>query len=181
MTTQRGQEGVSPAAPRSPSRDTTTERTIPPRLASALTGVGGLLVALGGIGTWIRATSLPTGSTVPEQVSVVTGRSGSGGWILLGIGIVTAIAALAWMASAARLRSIAPSASIVAIVFVSVRLALTDGRAAEMAKEAAATTGIETYHAGYGWGAWLMLVGAVLLSLGILAGGLRELDLRRAR
>jgi hypothetical protein len=48
-----------------------------------------------------------------------------------------------------------------------------------MAEDAAERTGIDAFHAGYGWGAWLLLVGSVLLALALLAGGLRELDLRR--
>jgi hypothetical protein len=50
-----------------------------------------------------------------------------------------------------------------------------------MAEEATGTGGIDAFHAGFGWGAWLILVGVVLLALGLLAGGLRELDLRRGR
>jgi hypothetical protein len=141
---------------------------------------GGLLVSLGGIGSWVRATSLPTGGTIPEEVADLAGRSESGGWILLVIGIVTMIAAFAWTAGSAKVRALAPSLSIFAIIFASVRLALIDGRAAEMTGEAASRTGIESFHAGFGWGAWLLLAGAVLLGLALLAGVLRELDLRRS-
>ena len=38
---------------------------------------------------------------------------------------------------------------------------------------------LRLYHAGFGWGAWLALLGSVLIGLGVLAGVLRELDLRR--
>lgn len=178
-TDRRSQEGVT-ASPLSPERrDERSERAISPRLAPSLSGAGGLLVALGAIGTWLRATSVPAGSGVQEQVSVVTGRSESGGWILLAIGIAAAAAGLAWLARAARLRAVAAAASTIAVVLVAIRLSLIDGRASEMAGEAASTTGIDSFHAGFGWGAWLLLIGAVLLALGLLAGGLRELDLRR--
>jgi hypothetical protein len=36
-----------------------------------------------------------------------------------------------------------------------------------------------SFHAGFGWGAWCMLAAAVTLALGVMAGVLRELDLRR--
>jgi hypothetical protein len=67
------------------------------------------------------------------------------------------------------------------MILASVRLALVDRRAARLAEEATGTEGIDAFHAGFGWGAWLILVGVVLLALGLLAGGLRELDLRRGR
>jgi hypothetical protein len=180
-TDRRGQQAVSPTALSRPSREGAGERAISPRLAPSLTLAGGALVALGGIGTWIRATNLPAGTFTPEQVAVVNGGSESGGWILLVIGVLTVAAAFAWRAGAPRVRAVAPGVSVLAAVLASVRLALLDRRAAEMAEEAAQTGGTEAYHAGYGWGAWLLLVGVLLMGLGILAGGLRELDLRRGR
>jgi hypothetical protein len=150
------------------------------RLAPALTMAGGLLTALGGIGTWVRATSLTAGSLAPEEVSTVAGYSETGGWILLVLGLLSMGAALAWRAGRARVRALAALASSISIVFAVVRLALVDRRAAEIAAEAPSRVGIESFHAGYGWGAWLLLAGAVLLALGLLAGGLRELDRRRS-
>jgi hypothetical protein len=35
------------------------------------------------------------------------------------------------------------------------------------------------FHAGFGWGAWTLLVGAILAAFGVLVGVLRELDLRK--
>jgi hypothetical protein len=179
ITDRRGQEVAAPAALRASTRNEAAERGIPKRLAPALTGAGGLLVALGAVGIWVRATTLPTGGSIPEEVAVVSGGSAAGGWMLLGIGLVTTASAVAWLSREARIRALAAGLSVVAIASASIRLTLTDGRAAMMAEEAASSTGIDAFHAGYGWGAWLLLVGAVLLALGLLAGGLRELDLRR--
>jgi hypothetical protein len=180
-TDERGQEGISSATLRALPRDAASQRPIPVRLPSSLTAAGGLLVALGGLGAWVRATRLPVGSDTPEQVAALAGRSESGGWILLAIGILTAVAALAWVATAPRLRAVAAGVSVLAMILASVRLALVDRRAARLAEEATGTEGIDAFHAGFGWGAWLILVGVVLLALGLLAGGLRELDLRRGR
>ena len=179
ITDRRGQEGTIPAALRTRSRNEAAERGVPQRLAPALTGAGGLLVALGAVGIWVRATTLPTGSSIPEEVAVVSGGSAAGGWMLFGIGLVTMASAGAWLSREARIRALAAGLSVVAIASASIRLVLIDRRAAAMAEEAAGRSGIDAFHAGYGWGAWLLLVGTVLLVLGLLAGGLRELDLRR--
>ena len=178
-TGRRDQEGISPSVLRIRPRDAAVP-VLSPRLAPALTMAGGLLTGLGGIGTWVRATSLSTGSLAPKEVSSVAGYSETGGWILLVLGLLSLGAAFAWRARKARVRAMAALASVISIVFAVVRLAIVDRRAVEIAADASSRTGIESFHAGYGWGAWLLLTGAVLLILGILAGGLRELDLRRS-
>ena len=179
LTDQRGQEAVSPAALRIRPREAALERAVSPRLAPGLTAAAGVLIAVGGLGTWIRATTIPTGSATLEQVAVVTGRSASGGWILFGIGIACVIGAFAWRSRAPQARAVAAVVSVVAIAFSVVRLGLVDSRAARMAEEARSTSGIDVYHAGFGGGAWLLLAGVVLLALALLAAGLREIDMRR--
>ena len=142
---------------------------------------GGLLVVVGGIGTWVRSTSLPLGGTQPVETAAVNGRSEAGGWILLGIGLLVAAAGVAWLAKGPHLRTLPAVGSLVAIVVVSIRLFLIDRRAAEAAATAGQAEGIAELHSGFGWGAWLLVIAAVLLALGLLAGALRELDLRRRR
>jgi hypothetical protein len=137
------------------------------------------LAALGALGTWIRATGLESGIGVPTQVASVAGRSQSTGWVLFALGLAAAVGAMAWLNRRPAVRAVAAGASLLLVVLAAIRLAAIDGRAAEMAEEAIATAGVDTYHAAFGWGAWLLLLGVMLLSLGILAGGLRELDLRR--
>jgi hypothetical protein len=118
---------------------------------------------------------------VEEQVAAIAGRSESGGWILFAVGIAAAIGALAWTARPPRFRVAAGGISLVVIGLTSIRLALIDGRAAELASEAASRPDLDAFHAGFGWGAWLLLLAVVLLGLGVLAGTLREVALRRAR
>ena len=179
VTDQRRQEGVPPAALRVRPKEAAVERALSPRLAPGLTASAGVMIAVGGLGTWIRATTVPTGTATLEQVAVVTGRSGTGGWVLLGIGVACVIAAFAWRSRVAQARAVAAVTAVVAIVFSAVRLGLIDSRAARMAEEARSTSGIDVYHAGFGWGAWLLLAGVVLLALALLVAGLREIDLRR--
>ncbi|HEX2030289.1 MAG TPA: hypothetical protein VHL78_02655, partial [Actinomycetota bacterium] len=47
--------------------------TFSPRLASRLTVVGGTLAVLGALGTWIRATEVPTEGAMPQEVARVVG------------------------------------------------------------------------------------------------------------
>lgn len=174
------QEGVSPSQVLTRPRERGAD-PVPPRLAPALTMAGGLLMAIGGIGTWVRATNLPLGGTQPVETAVETGRSGAGGWILLGIGLLVAASGVAWLARRPHLRALPAAGSLVAIVLVSIRLVLIDRRAAEMATGADQAQGIAELHSGFGWGAWLLVIAVVLLALGLLTGALRELDLRRHR
>jgi hypothetical protein len=180
-TDRRGQKPSTPPARLTQARDAESRPAIPPRLAPGLTVAAGLLVALGGLGTWIRATRVPSGGSVEEQVAAIAGRSESGGWILFAVGIAAAIAAFAWTSRAPRLRAVAAGVSLVVIGLVTIRLALIDGRAADLATGAASRADLDAFHAGFGWGAWLLLLAVVLLGLGVLAGALREIELRRAR
>jgi hypothetical protein len=180
-TDQRGKEPSTPPARLTEARDAESRPAIPPRLAPSLTAAGGLLLALGGLGTWIRATRVPAGGSVEEQVAAIAGRSESGGWILFAVGIAAAIAAFAWTAGAPRVRAAAGGISLVVIGLASIRLALIDGRAAELASQAASSPDLDAFHAGFGWGAWLLLLAVVLLGLSVLVGALKEVERRRAR
>jgi hypothetical protein len=179
VATDRGQESSSPPARLTVAREAESRPAIPPRVAPGLTATGGLLVALGGLGTWVRATQVPAGGSVEEQVASIAGRSESGGWILLAVGIAAVVAAFAWNARAPGLRALAGGVSLVVIVLAAIRLALIDSRAAELTGEAASRPELDAFHAGFGWGAWLLLVAVVLLGLGVLVGVLREVEARR--
>jgi hypothetical protein len=62
---------------------------------------------------------------------------------------------------------------------IAARLVALDGRAATWADAAQARPSFIGYHAGLGWGAWLMLVGAIVCAFAVLIGVLRELDRRK--
>src|SRR5919109_270844 len=48
-------------------------------------------------------------------------------------------------------------------------------RSADMATAARQQPNFESFNAGFGWGAWLLLLATVLTFLSLLVGGLREL------
>lgn len=152
--------------------------TFPRKLAPALTAAGGLLAVLGGAGTWIRATSLVPGGLSPEQVAVVAGYEQVAGRVLIGAGVIAVAGALAWLASDPPLRAIPALATVVIVVIAVAQLIALDGRAARMTEQAGADPQFASYHAAFGWGAWVLLLAAVTLFLGALVGLLREIDLR---
>ena len=162
----------------SPNRIPSAYRTFPRKLPLALTGIGGALVALGGIGTWVRATTVTTGGLAPQEVDVVPGYSQGGGQALIFLGVVAAVAAFGWLSRDGGPRAFPIVATAVAIGIGVWQLAAADSLAARMATDAGTDPAFTTYHAAFGWGAWLLLLGLVVLFLGLLVGVLREIDLR---
>lgn len=163
-------------APRTPAM---SYRTFPKRLPLALTGIGGALAVLGGIGTWVRATTITTDALAPQEVDVVSGYSQGGGQALIVLGLVAAAAAFGWLSRDGGPRAFPIVASLTVIGVGAWQLAKTDSLAASMAEAAGADPSFAAYHASFGWGAWLLLLGIVVLFLGLLVGTLREIDLRR--
>ena len=153
-------------------------RTFPRKLPLALTAAGGALAMLGGIGTWVRATSVASVGLAPQEVEVVAGHSLAGGQALIALGIVAAFAALGWRTRDGGGRAFPVLTSLLVIGIGAWQLAGADSRAAAMAEAARAEPGFAAYHASFGWGAWVLLLGLVVLFLGLLAGILREVDLR---
>jgi hypothetical protein len=162
----------------SPNRSPSAYRTFPRKLPLALTGLGGALVVLGGIGTWVRATTAATEGIAPQEVDVVSGFSQGGGQALIFLGIVAVAAAFGWLSRDGGPRAFPIVATVVVIGIGVWQLAEADSLAARMAADAGADPAFTTYHAAFGWGAWLLLAGLVVLFLGLLVGVLREIDLR---
>ena len=52
---------------------------------------------------------------------------------------------------------------------------------AAIADAARSNPSFQVFNASFGWGAWLMVLGMVLVLLGLLVGLLREIDLRRGK
>lgn len=153
-------------------------RTFPRNLAPALTAAGGILTVLGGAGTWIRATTLVPGGLAPEEAAALAGFEQASGKVLIAVGVIALLGALAWLASDPPLRAIPGLATLVIGVVAVAQLIALDGRAARMTEEAAADPRFASYHAAFGWGAWVLLLAVVVLFLGALVGLLREIDLR---
>lgn len=156
-------------------------RTFSSKIAPALTGIGGGLALAGGLGTWIRAERLEDEFLGPERVATVMGYAEASGGVIAALGSLALVGALLWLAPRLWPKVLpALSGLAAASVIVWQLLALVD-RSEAMAEEVRQTSELEftSFHASLGWGAWTMLVAALLLGFGVGAGILREIDRRR--
>jgi hypothetical protein len=150
--------------------------TFSPRFASSLTAAGGVLAIVGGLGLWVRAVALtPSGI---HQTATVAGTGHVSGWLIAALGGAAMIGTLVRYP---RIRLLAAAASVAAIVLIALRVSDLSAQASRMAFRAGAEAGraFSAYHAGFGWGAWVMTLAAVLLSLGTIVSLLRWLDQRQ--
>ncbi len=145
------------------------------RLPAALAGLGGALAIPGGLGSWIR-TSSGSDPSGEAPSSAFAGASVESGWILAAIGTSVVIASVLWLRGKAEVQPLI-GAALFLTVTAGWRVALLDSRTEELAREAV-DPGIAIFHATFGWGAWLLLVAAVLCALGAVAATLREIDAR---
>lgn len=177
---RRGASRSTAPAPAPPLETPAGYRTFSPKLAPTLGGLGGLVAALGALGVWIRATRVPFEGSLPEQVAVISGTAEPVGWALAALGLAAALASVTWTRAELLAKAPAGMAAVGVAGIAGWWLATLDDRARAMAVEAQANPDFVVFHAGFGWGAWLLLLGSVLLMLGLVAGTLRELDVRRA-
>jgi len=160
--------------------DTGTEyRTFPARLPALLSVVAGSFGFLGALGTGVRASAITDLHEDPKQVGVVMGYRSGAGWLLAVLAIVVMLSAFAWLGRRGMLRSAAAGVAITFAVLAVLRLTSFDRRASELAEKARQNPDFIGFHAGLGWGGWLLLVGAILTAFALLVGLLRQLDLRK--
>ena len=147
-----------------------------PRLAASLLGAGGVFAIVGGLGLWVRAVALTTSGI--HQIATVSGVSHASGWLIAALGIGASAGSLV---RSQRIRWLAAAASIAAVVLIAMRISGLSDQASRMAFRAGAEAGraFTAYHAGFGWGAWVMTLAAVLLSLGTIVTLLRWVDERQ--
>ena len=157
-------------------------RSFSPRLGPALLVAGGSLGVLGGLGTWVRATRVATEGALPEQVTVIRGTAAGGGWFVAVLGAAVILAGLAWRRRwfGGAIQGVV-GVSLVFLATAAIRVRSIDREAAAIAATARERADFVTYHATFGWGAWLLLVGTLLAGLGLALGLLRELDARTGR
>jgi hypothetical protein len=139
-----------------------------------------LLAIAGGLGSWVRATRVASEGLTPEQVGNWMGRTSDYGIAIAVIGGAAALSSILWLLRPllAKLPSLATSVAV--IVLGLIQLPAIDRVATTWAADASSSqTDFLTYHAGLGWGAWLLIVSCVLLALGAVVGVLREIDVRR--
>jgi len=183
--TETPQDG---AAEEAPEVSPLAYKTFSPKLPPALTAFGGLLAIGGGLGAWVRATRVQTEGLAPEQVAVSMGYNDPEGLTIAVFGGVALITALLWLrrkplfgflpAFAVKLVPVLASVAVIGLAIW--QLPLIDQQAQALAADAIQDASFTAFHAGLGWGAWLMIVASVLLFLGIVIGILREFDLRSA-
>lgn len=157
------------------------------RLPGALTGIGGALTILGALGVWIRATvSGVSGSfQAPEEVQRIMGHADTIGWGLAAFGLLALAGSRAWSFRKFLPKLIPITSALVIAGVVARQLLLLQDRYKGMVSKAVDTAKTQAeagiYHAGYGWGAWILIAASLLLVLGAFAGLMRELDVRRER
>ncbi|MEX2459032.1 MAG: hypothetical protein WD770_08615 [Actinomycetota bacterium] len=162
------------------ARPATAYRTFSAKLAPALQATAGALLVAGGLGLHLRATRVAARGLAPEEVLLRWGYASGAGRVIALAGVLAVATAVAWPAHRRPLWKAAPVAAAVAgIVLSAMRLRAVDAEAARLVASTEPSPEFISFHAGFGWGAWFLLLGATALALAVLAGSLRELDLRR--
>jgi hypothetical protein len=154
-------------------------RGVSGKLPTGLTALGGALLIGGGLGLHLRVTRVLAEGQPPVDVLRVFGASGRPGWIIAVAGAAAIASALAWRGRSLTWLPAPLAASALGIGLAIWRLRVLDQRAAALVARETPSPDFVSFQAGFGWGAWLLLVGAVLLGLGALAGILRTADVRR--
>ena len=155
-------------------------QTFSRKLAPGLIATGSGIALAGALGAWIRTSQVVTEGLQEEQVGAVMGHESDWGRVMALVAGIALVSSLAWLWRNVWFKLVSLLASIALIALAVWRLPLINDAAAGLAAQAR-TGEIEfiSYHAGFGWGAWCLIVGAVALFLGISTGVLRELDVRR--
>ena len=156
-----------------------TYRTFPARLPAMLSAIAGGFVMLGALGAGVRATAIVEVNDDPRQVALWSGATQGMGWVLFVLGLLLLAASLAWLGRRRALKIAAVAVALVTGGLIATRLLAFDDRARSWAEVARRTPRYVGYHAGFGWGAWLLLAGAILAAFGLITALLRELDLRK--
>ena len=157
----------------------TAYRTFSRKLAPGLTAIGGALALAGGLGTWVRATKLVSEGLAAEQTAITMGYEKWPGIAIAVLGGLALLASVTWLMSLLIIKMLPVVYSVAIVALVVWQMPLIDDQAAALAADAQNELDFIMFHAGYGWGVWCMLAGAVLLLLGTTAGILREIDVRR--
>lgn len=168
--------------------DSTSTKTLAPgyqpfskKLAPGLIALGGALAVAGALGAWIRTSQVVADGLPEEQVRAVMGHEADWGRLIAVVAAIAMLSSVVWLTRNVWLKLISAVFIVGAIVLAVIRLPVINDHAAGLAYQA--RTGeidFVSFHAGFGWGAWCLIVGAVALFLGLSAGILRELDVRRS-
>lgn len=175
------QDASWPEAEQATGEEQTEYRTFPRRISPALVGAGAAFAFIGALGSWIRATEVTTTGGTPHAVGVAWGYGdNTGRAIAIYAGVVVFIAAVSYFTSYLP-RLAREGAALMLFGILVARLLTLNSRTTEVAEAAKSSGSFQVFNAAFGWGAWLMVLGMVLVFLGFLVGLLREIDLRRGK
>lgn len=169
------------AHPKTSPESPTAYRALSAKGVAALTAAGGALTIAGGLGNWMRAASAAREGDPLEDIGAVMGYSEGTGWILAALGAIALLGGFAWFMSSLAPKMIPILAALAVAAITAQRLPQIQSGARNLVERATEELGFATFHAGFGWGAYLLLMGSILLLLGAFAGILREMDMRRGR
>ena len=155
-------------------------RTFSNKLAPGLIALGAALSVIGALGAWIRTSQVVSEGLPEEQVRAVMGHEADWGRLIAVVAGAAFLSSIVWVRRNLLLKLVSVALSIAVIVMAAIRLPVINEQAAGLAFQAR-TGDIDfiSFHAGFGWGAWCLVIGAVSLFIGISAGLLRELDVRK--
>ena len=154
-------------------------RTFPRKIPAILVSSGATLAFIGGLGAWIRATELKTETGTPQVVGTLWGYAEpTGKAIAILAGVAVFIAIVAYLTKYLPAFSMEAAAAVLFAVLIA-RLITLNSQSSQLAAAARQDPRFLAYNAGFAWGSWLMLLALVLVFLGLLVGGLRQLDLKR--
>lgn len=157
----------------------TEYRTFPARVPAVLSLIAGAFGVLGALGAGVRASAVATARDEPRQVGVIMGHGDFTGWALAVLAALVGLSAIAWLGRRRVLKLGAVGVTLAFAILTGVRLGSFDRRAAELADAAQRRPDFAGYHAGLGWGAWLLLAAAIVAAFALLVAVLRSLDLRK--
>jgi hypothetical protein len=128
----------------------------------------------------VRATQVVAEGLAAEQTQNWMGRTSSYGIAIAILGGAATVCSFLWLTKRTLPKLLTVAVSIAVVVVGAIQLPAIDRVATRWASEAAGSEAeFISFHAGLGWGAWLLIVSCVLLSLGVVVGTLREIDVRR--
>ena len=154
------------------------------KLVASFTALGGILTLGGGLGTWIRVAEQETSRSPFLEVEAVMGYADPAGLALAALGLLAVAGAFTW-GMKGWLPKLIPVIVTFAVAGITLwKVPIISSGADEIFQRG--LQGLETLeepfhsmHAGFGWGTWMLIAGAVMLVLGMVSGVLREVDLRR--
>jgi len=126
----------------------------------------------------VRASAAAASGDIPHQAAALMGFRDASGWAIAVVGVLLAAASIGW-ARRGVVKVALAAGTVAAIALVVLRLRSLNVRAADLAVAARRSPNFAAYHAGFGWGAWFLLLGAILAGFALLVGALRALDARR--